>query len=201
MPDLGARAVDEIGSGILRKRAGWALIGVLVLLVDVGTARAQEAGQRIVKGERYIPAIWVDADGCEHWVLDDGAEGFMSPHLTREGLPVCRESDLCATVRSDEMFAAGSARISPAGRQSLIEFFQGADAASFTIIDHTYGEDSGESVMHLSQRRATAVAEVARSAGARIANVHGYGDWTPRPSNDTAEGMAHADRVEIMCWR
>ncbi|MFZ9117949.1 MAG: OmpA family protein, partial [Paracoccaceae bacterium] len=24
----------------------------------------------------YIPSIWVDPDGCEHWVMDDGAEGY-----------------------------------------------------------------------------------------------------------------------------
>ena len=21
----------------------------------------------------YLPGIWVDPDGCEHWVMDDGA--------------------------------------------------------------------------------------------------------------------------------
>ena len=23
-------------------------------------------------GERYVPGIWIDPDGCEHWVMDDG---------------------------------------------------------------------------------------------------------------------------------
>ena len=35
--------------------------------------------------ERYVPGIWVDPDGCEHWVMDDGAEGYMTPHVTRDG--------------------------------------------------------------------------------------------------------------------
>ena len=40
--------------------------------------------------ERYEPTIWVDPDGCEHWVMDDGWEGFMTPHVDRNGKPVCR---------------------------------------------------------------------------------------------------------------
>ncbi len=40
------------------------------------------------QAERYVLTIWVDPDGCEHWVMDDGAEGYMSPHITPEGLLV-----------------------------------------------------------------------------------------------------------------
>ena len=32
-------------------------------------------------GERYVPGVWVDPDGCEHWVMDDGVEGCMTPHV------------------------------------------------------------------------------------------------------------------------
>ncbi len=39
--------------------------------------------------ERYEPTIWIDPDGCEHWVMDDGWEGYMTPHVTRDGKPVC----------------------------------------------------------------------------------------------------------------
>lgn len=34
--------------------------------------------------------IWVDGNGCDHWIIDDGLEGYMSPRLTDEGTPVCR---------------------------------------------------------------------------------------------------------------
>lgn len=33
--------------------------------------------------------IWVDPDGCKHWVVDDGAEGYMSPVLNLDGTPDC----------------------------------------------------------------------------------------------------------------
>ena len=33
--------------------------------------------------------IWVDPDGCKHWVIDDGVEGYMSPALLPDGRPDC----------------------------------------------------------------------------------------------------------------
>ena len=33
--------------------------------------------------------IWVDPDGCKHWVIDDGVEGYMSPVLSLDGRPDC----------------------------------------------------------------------------------------------------------------
>lgn len=33
--------------------------------------------------------IWVDPHGCDHWIIDDGAEGYMSQRLDRYGKPVC----------------------------------------------------------------------------------------------------------------
>jgi outer membrane protein OmpA-like peptidoglycan-associated protein len=168
--------------------------------VFAGAATAQQ-GQRTVVGERYIPTIWVDPDGCEHWVMDDGAEGYMSPHVNRQGVPVCREANLCGTVNTDTLFATDSARIQPAGKQRLREFFQQAGAISYTIVGHTDSRASDEYNMGLSYRRANAVASVARSMGARIADVRGYGERMPKASNNTAQGMAQNRRVEIMCWR
>ncbi len=34
-------------------------------------------------------SIWVDPDGCKHWVIDDGLEGYMSPVLNLDGTPDC----------------------------------------------------------------------------------------------------------------
>lgn len=37
-----------------------------------------------------MPAsVWVDPDGCKHWVIDDGLEGYMSPVLNLDGTPDC----------------------------------------------------------------------------------------------------------------
>ncbi|RYG90613.1 hypothetical protein EU803_11455 [Loktanella sp. IMCC34160] len=36
-----------------------------------------------------IAGIWVDPNGCDHWIIDDGVEGYLSERLTPDGLPVC----------------------------------------------------------------------------------------------------------------
>ena len=33
--------------------------------------------------------VWVDPNGCDHWIIDDGIEGYLSQRLDRFGKPVC----------------------------------------------------------------------------------------------------------------
>lgn len=33
--------------------------------------------------------IWVDPTGCDHWIIDDGFEGYLSARLGPYGKPVC----------------------------------------------------------------------------------------------------------------
>ncbi|SDX24390.1 hypothetical protein [Litoreibacter albidus] len=33
--------------------------------------------------------IWVDPRGCDHWIIDDGIEGYLSARLDKYGKPVC----------------------------------------------------------------------------------------------------------------
>ncbi len=33
--------------------------------------------------------IWIDPKGCDHWIIDDGAEGYLSQRLDKYGKPVC----------------------------------------------------------------------------------------------------------------
>lgn len=33
--------------------------------------------------------IWVDPNGCDHWIIDDGVEGYLSARLAPDGRPVC----------------------------------------------------------------------------------------------------------------
>jgi len=33
--------------------------------------------------------IWVDPNGCDHWIIDDGLEGYMDARLDSYGRPVC----------------------------------------------------------------------------------------------------------------
>jgi hypothetical protein len=36
--------------------------------------------------------IWIDPNGCDHWIIDDGVEGYLSPRLSPDGRPVCSGS-------------------------------------------------------------------------------------------------------------
>lgn len=156
---------------------------------------------RTITGEQYIPGIWVDPDGCEHWVMDDGVEGYMDPHLDRKGIPVCRRSNTCGVLNTDQYFATDSYKISKAGQHRIAEFFRSASAVGYVIAGHTDSRASDEYNIKLSYNRALAVARVAASVGANITDVRGYGERMPVAENNTAAGMAKNRRVEILCFR
>lgn len=65
--------------------------------IDSGDLTAMEAG------------IWIDPNGCEHWIIDDGVEGYMSPRRNLDGTPKCREGDIESGATEDfERQAVGS---------------------------------------------------------------------------------------------
>lgn len=167
--------------------------------VAAGDADTGQGGGRVVNGEKYVPTIWVDPDGCEHWVMDDGWEGYMTPHVTRDGRPVCRTGNTCAVLGSDQLFASDRYSISAANRTRLENFFRQVDAKSFIIAGHTDSRASDAYNMTLSQRRASAVARIATAVGADVFNVFGYGERLPKASNRTAAGRAMNRRVEVIC--
>lgn len=171
----------------------------MAIVATLQPASAQN--KRTVLGQEYVPTIWVDPDGCEHWVMDDGAEGYMTPHVNRQGIPVCRRGNVCGVMNSDQFFATDKYSINSANRQRLMEFFQNSTASAFIIAGHTDSRASDEYNMRLSYNRANAVAKVAKQTGARIADVRGYGERMPRATNKTAAGMAQNRRVEIICLR
>ncbi|WP_254693199.1 OmpA family protein [Sulfitobacter sp. SK011] len=186
-------------SKAIRAMAGIALAAALALQSSAADAqtKSQEGRDKGV----YVPTIWVDPDGCEHWVMDDGSEGYMTPHTTRQGIPVCRRGNICGVMNSDQFFATNSYRVHGQAKARLAQFFQKTRANSYIITGHTDSSASDEYNMRLSYNRANAVAAIAASTGARIADVRGYGERQPAASNKTAAGMAKNRRVEIICIR
>jgi len=173
---------------------------VLGAVIAPGQVLAQsDNNTRTIVGERYVPTIWVDPDGCEHWVMDDGAEGYMTPHVTRQGIPVCRRGTLCGVMPTDQFFATDSYRISGSGQQSLREFFSTTRAKGYIVTGHTDSRASDAYNLRLSNNRANSVARVARGTGANVVEIRGYGERQPRASNSTTAGMAQNRRVEIIC--
>jgi hypothetical protein len=53
--------------------------------------------------------IWVDPNGCDHWIIDDGVEGYLSARLDKYGKPVC--SGVAEPTQTVGDFKGGSTSI------------------------------------------------------------------------------------------
>lgn len=146
--------------------------------------------------------LWVDPDGCMHWWADGGLEGYMTPRRDpKTGQHMCLERNTCAVPNTDVLFATDSANLTATGRQWLQQFFASAGAFAYAVYGHTDSRASDEYNMRLSQRRADAVASVARASGAVVDRVAGFGERRPIAPNDSAANMQKNRRVEIVCYR
>jgi hypothetical protein len=70
------------------------LLGVLCLaLAACDGTQADKTIDRGPFGEKPLSllkaGIWIDPNGCDHWLIDDGSEGYLSQRLDRYGKPVC----------------------------------------------------------------------------------------------------------------
>lgn len=54
-----------------------------------GAERSFDGGQDSKHLSQLVAGIWVDQEGCDHWIIDDGVEGYLSARLTPDGRPVC----------------------------------------------------------------------------------------------------------------
>lgn len=55
----------------------------------VGADKAADRGTDGKHLNQLQAGIWVDPNGCDHWIIDDGVEGYLSQRLDRYGKPVC----------------------------------------------------------------------------------------------------------------
>lgn len=146
--------------------------------------------------------VWIDDDGCMHWWADGGLEGYMVPRRNpKTGKPVCLKKNTCLVENTDTLFATDSAKLTAGGAERLRKFFQESGAFGYAIYGHTDSRASDEYNMRLSDRRAAAVAAVARSVGAHVEREIGFGERQPIASNSTAAGMQKNRRVEVVCYR
>ncbi|KAF0676240.1 hypothetical protein [Profundibacterium mesophilum] len=70
----------------------------LPLLLAIGAATLAACEKRDLGVDRFVDVkdlsalkagIWIDPTGCDHWIIDDGIEGYLSQRLDRYGKPVC----------------------------------------------------------------------------------------------------------------
>jgi outer membrane protein OmpA-like peptidoglycan-associated protein len=181
---------------MFRRALALAAAGAYLLVGPMAAAQDAQITGKIEWG------VWIDADGCQHWWADGGTEGYMVPRRDpKTGKPVCLKQASCLTESTDTFFATASANLTAAGRSKLETFFRGTDAFSYAISGHTDSRGTDGYNQGLSEARAKAVADVARSVGAIVDSEVGFGETRPVATNATAAGMAKNRRVEVMCMK
>lgn len=67
------------------------LVIVMAALGGCATDTTSDSGLDSGSLSLMRAGIWIDPNGCDHWIIDDGVEGYLSPRLRPDGTPVCRE--------------------------------------------------------------------------------------------------------------
>ena len=85
-----------------------ALIAVACSLsaCEEGVTKAFDRGIDSKGLDTLQAGIWVDPTGCDHWIIDDGVEGYLSQRLDPYGKPVC--SGVAPPTVATGPFKAGS---------------------------------------------------------------------------------------------
>jgi outer membrane protein OmpA-like peptidoglycan-associated protein len=186
-------------SGMVRRGLVLLCGGLLIALGTAASAQEANLQDRPVTG-KIDWGLWVDPDGCQHWWADGGTEGYMVARRDPQtGKPVCLKETSCLSESTDAYFDTASAMLSADGRAKLESFFTTSDAFSYTVAGHTDSRGSDAYNQSLSEARAKAVADVARSVGAVVESEAGFGESQPVATNETAAGMAKNRRVEVLC--
>lgn len=73
-----------------------AALGVSAILLSAcavggpgGPDKSRDRGFRPHHLSDMTAGIWVDPNGCDHWIIDDGVEGYLSVRLDPYGKPIC----------------------------------------------------------------------------------------------------------------
>ncbi|MCM2563018.1 hypothetical protein M8756_12785 [Lutimaribacter sp. EGI FJ00015] len=78
---------------IVKIAAGLAMITTLAACDGtVGPDKSRDRGFDRKSLSQLQAGIWVDPNGCDHWIIDDGLEGYLSQRLDKYGKPVCSEA-------------------------------------------------------------------------------------------------------------
>ena len=71
------------------------LKGIVIVALSLGVAACEKLDKTVDRGfdskdlSTLTAGVWVDPNGCDHWIIDDGVEGYLSQRLDKYGKPVC----------------------------------------------------------------------------------------------------------------
>ncbi|WP_299402947.1 hypothetical protein [uncultured Roseobacter sp.] len=89
------------------------LVVCAVAMAGCGELSANKTSDRGIDSKELLElqaGIWVDPNGCDHWIIDDGLEGYLSARLDRKtGKPVC--SGIAAPTQTTGEFKGGATTI------------------------------------------------------------------------------------------
>lgn len=150
--------------------------------------------------------IWTDPRGCQHWAWDDGAEGFMTERLARDGTPVCpgiakpAPQPETITLAADALFDTDKSDLRPEAVTELNDFGTKMNALGkkrVFVVGHTDSRASDAYNQGLSERRAASVAAYLEQNFGIVSQTEGRGESQPVATNETKDGRQANRRVEI----
>lgn len=63
--------------------------GLGLAACETGPDKSSDRGINAHDMSTMVAGVWVDPNGCDHWIIDDGLEGYLSERLQPDGTPVC----------------------------------------------------------------------------------------------------------------
>jgi len=175
---IGGTLGAAVGAVISNNRAGHSAKRGAIVGAVAGTAAGAIVGAMIDKQERELRQI--------------------------PGVDVQRTADneLNVSVKNEVLFDFNSAALRSASRSTLQEMadvFQRYPQTTLKVEGHTDSIGSASYNQRLSERRANSVGGYLENLGVRSSRIDtvGYGESSPRSSNNTASGRQQNRRVEI----
>jgi hypothetical protein len=78
---------------------------------EIGPDKTLDRGIDDKHLSQLVAGIWIDPEGCDHWIIDDGVEGYLSGRLDDYGKPICSGAGLPNTAVGP--FKSGSVIFDP----------------------------------------------------------------------------------------
>ena len=56
---------------------------------QIGPDKSMDGGIDAKHLSQLKAGVWIDPEGCDHWIIDDGVEGYLTARVDDYGKPIC----------------------------------------------------------------------------------------------------------------